>query len=325
MKNSVLTVVFALLLWSCKNDQSTHEVVNESSGIINNVSIIIDNDLWNSEVGDSLRYKLASEVEGLPQSEPIFNLNQYPTNIFKGLMKNSRNIVIVTLGERDAFSLEQNRFAKPQNVAFITAKTRLGLIQLVSKYGDSIINSIKATEIVEKQKRIKKSLLNIKQITKDLQVTFEIPSAYQYATTKGDKFYWLKKEIPTGNSSLLIYQVPFNRIENDSNLVRNIIKIRDSIGKQFIHGTLDNTYMVTEAAYSPYFYETTVNQQKTYLTKGTWELKNDFMAGPFINYAIKDEKNQRFLIIEGFVYAPSKAKRDLTQELEAIIVSAKLQ
>jgi hypothetical protein len=29
--------------------------------------------------------------------------------------------------------------------------------------------------------------------------------------------------------------------------------------------------------------------------KGTWELRNDFMSGPFINYAILDEENDRVL------------------------------
>ena len=48
------------------------------------------------------------------------------------------------------------------------------------------------------------------------------------------------------------------------------------------------------------------------------------MAGPFINYAIKDEKNKRYLIIEGFCYNPSQSKRDLMHELESIIKSIKL-
>jgi hypothetical protein len=32
------------------------------------------------------------------------------------------------------------------------------------------------------------------------------------------------------------------------------------------------------------------------------------MGGPFINYAIVDEKNNR-IVMEGFCYAPSKQKR----------------
>jgi hypothetical protein len=48
------------------------------------------------------------------------------------------------------------------------------------------------------------------------------------------------------------------------------------------------------------------------------------MAGPFVNYAIRDIKNNRYLLIEGFTYLPSKAKRDHMFELEAIINSAKI-
>ena len=55
--------------------------------------------------------------------------------------------------------------------------------------------------------------------------------------------------------------------------------------------------------------------------KGTWELKNDFMSGPFINYTIIDRANKRILVLEGFCYDPSKEKRDLMFELEAIIKS----
>ena len=41
-------------------------------------------------------------------------------------------------------------------------------------------------------------------------------------------------------------------------------------------------------------------------------------------YAIRDEKNNRYLVIEGFCYNPSMAKRDIMHELESIIKSVKL-
>ena len=64
--------------------------------------------------------------------------------------------------------------------------------------------------------------------------------------------------------------------------------------------------------------------KKTFETKGTWELQNDYMSGPFINYAIIDKERNRIIVLEGFCYAPSKEKRDLVQELEAIIKSVKI-
>jgi hypothetical protein len=48
------------------------------------------------------------------------------------------------------------------------------------------------------------------------------------------------------------------------------------------------------------------------------------MAGPFLNYAIKDTENNRYLVIEGFTYAPSAEKRNHQFELESILKSAKV-
>jgi hypothetical protein len=77
--------------------------------------------------------------------------------------------------------------------------------------------------------------------------------------------------------------------------------------------------MRTEEAYSPYFFKIKLDGRQAYEMRGTWELKNDFMSGPFINYVILDKANDRAVILEGFCYSPSKEKRDLMLELEAII------
>ena len=131
----------------------------------------------------------------------------------------------------------------------------------------------------------------------------------------------MKKEIISGNTSLLIYEVPINSIKNSFNSITNIIRIRDSIGNLYISGTELDTPMITEEGYSPYLFKLKLNGKETYETKGTWELKNDFMSGSFVNYAIVDEEHNRILILEGFCYSPSKKERDLMHELESIIKS----
>jgi hypothetical protein len=45
------------------------------------------------------------------------------------------------------------------------------------------------------------------------------------------------------------------------------------------------------------------------------------MAGPFLNYYIEDAKNNRALVIEGFVFSPSDRKREYMVEIAAIIKS----
>ena len=63
---------------------------------------------------------------------------------------------------------------------------------------------------------------------------------------------------------------------------------------------------------------------QTVETRGTWEVKNDYMAGPFLNYIIQDTINNRLLVMEGFVFSPSIQKRNYMVELEAIFRSLKI-
>jgi hypothetical protein len=79
--------------------------------------------------------------------------------------------------------------------------------------------------------------------------------------------------------------------------------------------------MITEEGYAPYLFKIKLDGKETFETKGTWELKNDFMSGPFINYTIEDKGHDRILVLEGFCYSPSKEERDLMHELESIIKS----
>lgn len=321
MKPITLLFLIAVTFLSCQdNSKEAQSLLSESNGKINNVSIIIDDALWNGQIGDSIRKKFAAPVDGLPQEEPLFTLNQYPTKVFEGFVRKSRNVLIVKKGNKTGFSSKKQVYAKPQNVCFISGKTTEDILRILEEKAPEIIQTIKSSEIIENQVRLKKSLVSDARVQKMFNVSLAIGFGYKYDMVR-ENFIWLRKEFTSGYNSLLVYQVPIEKVEKDTAIISNIIAMRDEIGKANIHGTLPNTWMITEAAYAPYLFETTVAGKNTYLTKGTWELKNDFMAGPFVNYAIKDPKNNRYLILEGFTYNPSKSKRDLVFELEAIIQS----
>jgi isopenicillin N synthase-like dioxygenase len=132
-------------------------------------------------------------------------------------------------------------------------------------------------------------------------------------------FIWLKKELVSGNTSLLLYQVPINAIKNKDNLVSNIIKMRDSVGALYIHGKEPNTDMITEEAYSPYFFKIKLDGKLTYEMKGTWELRN-FMSGPLLITQYLTKKTIG-VVFGRLCYSPSKEKRDLMHQLESIIKS----
>jgi hypothetical protein len=317
-KTLFLFLLIPIFLFSCKKKDD--DLPRKTTGKVNSISVIIDDQLWNGEIGDSIRNKFASPVIGLPQEEPLFTINQYPVKLMEGFMTDNRNIIVIKKAEKNEFAIKNDQYAFPQNVFHITGKTAADILTILENNSPQIIKTIRKTEIDEIQRLNKKSLLDPKIVNTKFGASIDIPSTYEYMV-QGDNFIWLKKEVVSGNTSLLLYQVPFKSIKNEDNLVSNIIKMRDSIGSKYIHGKEHDTDMITEEAYAPYFFKIKLDGKLTYEMKGTWELKNDFMSGPFINYTIIDKKNNRILVLEGFCYSPSKEKRDMMLELEAIIKS----
>ena len=312
-----LAVIICCTL-SCTNNKVASTV---SEGEINEISIIINDGLWNGEVGDSLRKKLAAPVDGLTMEEPIFTINQYHEQSFGGDLKRGRNIIFVEKGDKKNFDFKQDNVCAPQNTFTITGKNTAELLQLIQMHADEIIRTIRQTEIMVNQKRNEKAgLMDTKSFASKYGISIKMPAAYK-AVLQVDSFLWLKKEIPGGNTNMLLYRVPFNVIDNKKDMINNIIKMRDSIGTRYIHGQEKGTYMITEEAYSPYVFMTSFNDKRAFETRGNWEMEHDFMNGPFVNYAIRNEKDKCYLVIEGFIYSPSSPKRDLIVELESIIKS----
>lgn len=326
MKHILFTALSFLLILSCDDKPSDKKILLDSGGKINDVSVVVSNEMWKGRVGEAIRGVLASPIYGLPQDEPIFNINQIPTNVFSGFVKKNRTILMVKMGKEPGITFNKNVYAQPQKVVTVSGKTKDDIIHLLSENGPKIIETFKNIEINEKQRLIKKALYNTKTLQEKLGLNIHFSSAYRIAKND-DSFFWIRRDINTGTLNLMIYELPLGTIkENDSvGVVNQIIKIRDSIGKAHIPGPVEGSYMVTENAYTPFHTKTILNNKPTLETKGMWNVENAFMAGPYINYAIEDKINNRWIIAEGFVFAPSVEKRNYVFELEAIIKSIKIE
>lgn len=325
MKKAVFICLLMLTFLSCEDTKEQKQaMLPTSSGNINNLQVVIEDDLWQGEVGETIRKHFAATVDGLPQEEPIFSINQLPPNSFEGFTQKNRIFIYVKKGEKKQFKPSIDYYAKPQNGIFISGNSNAELIELIEEKAEEMIQSFQKTEMKEKQRRMSLSLFDPKPVKDSLGVSFIAPSVYRIGKLTNN-FAWLRKDIRSGDLNLLIYEMPLNHFENDSTRIQDIIKMRDSIGKTHIPGPVENSYMITEKAYSPYLFESEVNGKFAYQTKGTWEVYNFFMAGPFVNYIIRDEQNNRNLVVEGFTFAPSIDKRDYQFELEAIIQSFKFE
>lgn len=312
------------LLTSCGDGSKSKRILSSSSGNINNLSVVIDNDFWASRIGDAVRDVFAAEVVGLPQQEPLFSMRQMPPIVFSDFATKNRTILKIERDKPADTKILKDVYATPQTVVVISGNSAQEIIGEINDNAERIISAFKETEIKERQRLTRKSLHKDKSIEETLGITIEFPSAYRIAKQEGN-FFWLRRDIKNGDANLMIYDMPLDAISEGDNAINNIIKMRDSIGKVYIPGPIEGSYMITEEAYTPYLNRTTIDNKPAFETKSTWEVKDAFMAGPFVNYAVKDEANNRLVVLEGFVFAPSTSKRDYIFELEAIIRSLKIK
>tara|TARA_R110002073_G_scaffold56835_16_gene144562 strand:- start:9070 stop:10044 length:975 start_codon:yes stop_codon:yes gene_type:complete len=324
MKKLLLVMLSISLLTSCSNGTKSKRVLSSSSGNINSLSVVADNNLWASRIGDEIRDVFSAEVIGLPQQEPLFTMRQIPPMVFTDFATKNRTVLKI---ERDSFAdtkILKNVYATPQTVVVISGNSAKEIVDEIKKNAERIISTFKSTEIKEQQRRMGKSLFEDKSIEDALGLTINMPSAYRIAK-QDENFFWLRRDIKNGDANLMIYQTSLDAVSDGENAINDIIKMRDSIGKTYIPGPIEGSYMITEEAYTPFLNTTIIDNKPAFETKSTWEVKDAFMAGPFVNYAVKDEVNNRLIVLEGFVFAPSTAKRDYIFELEAIIRSLKIK
>lgn len=326
MRNFLCITMVVLLFTACDNSKSSNKrIVTASSGTLNNISVVVDNELWDGKVGESIRDVLAAPIYGLPQDEPIFTMAQIPPQVFSGFVTKNRTVLKIEKGAKEAsVKIASNVYAKPQKLVLITGKTNADIIKQIKDNAVKIVSAFKKEELKEKQRRINLSLHKNNSIKEKLGFSINFPTAYRIAKEENNVF-WIRKDINTGTTNLMLYSLPYNAIKKNDSLINQIIKIRDSINKIHIPGPTEDAYMITEDAYAPFLSETIIDNKPTIETKGIWDMKNAFMSGPFVNYMIDDKVNQRYVVIEGFAFAPSVAKRDYMFELEAIVKSIKME
>ena len=321
---SVASFIFLsfLICISCNTNKSdTKRTASESSGNINSLNIIIENEDWNGMLGEKIRSVFAANVDGLPQQEPLFNLNHIPPSSFSGFARKNRTFFKVELNKtKPKHVFLKDSFARPQTGILVSGNSKIEVANYIGEHANLFIKEFKETEITEQLRRISKSPKDDTTLKENLGVSLLFPTAYRYAKEESN-FVWMRKDIKNGSMELTIYEVPINAIENNKDVICNIINIRDSIGKKHIPGPSEGQHMITEEAFAPYINEIKFRGRKAYEVKGTWEVKGAFMAGPFFTYAIKDEAKQRYIMAEGFVFRPSYSKRDQIFEIEAILKS----
>ena len=90
-----------------------------------------------------------------------------------------------------------------------------------------------------------------------------------------------------------------------------------------IPGAMEGMYMATDSNYVE-VKDIVVKGEYAFEARGLWYMKGDMMGGPFVSHARVDRPNGRVVVVEAFVYAPEKQKRDLIRQMEASLYTLNL-
>ena len=120
-----ILLVFGLLV-SCKSDVTPK--LTSYAGKSGELIVVVDQHYWDSEVGQQVKEMLTTPQYGLPQAEPLFNVQQLTHKNFGKLFKPHRNILLIEIkdfAEADKETIEFNKsvWANGQLVISIQASS----------------------------------------------------------------------------------------------------------------------------------------------------------------------------------------------------------
>jgi hypothetical protein len=321
-----LTILLTLIVsigYGCKN---TEGVKRSPSGAAGDMLIVMDDSLRKSEAGKLIFDMMTQPMLGLPQPEAIFTVSVMPHRGFMDHTKSMRNILYIEVGNKkytDTVLYFKNHWASDQAVAQIYASSKAMAAQLATNHEIRLVSFFTRAErerIVVYNNKYPNAPL-VEQVKEQWGIQLSIPSGFN-RNKSSDTFTWLSLEGPVNSTGFIIYSVPY--VGEGSFSKEYLLNKRDSILNKNIPGSAEGTYMTTEHQYPIHYKQLTISGQKTAEMRGLWKVQGDLMGGPFVSHVHYDEKNNRMLVTEGYVYAPEKPnKRNFIRQIEAILYSYK--
>ena len=320
---TVIFISLIVFLSSCGNEVSVRKNITGKAG---EVLFVVPDNIWKGNAGKAIKDVFMSPQVSLPQEEPVFNVIHIPPKAFKGILRSSRNVVLIKVSSSvDSLSVKyiNDKWAYPQSIVSIEAPSTESFLDIFHKNSDKMISIFLKAERnrlqINYRKQADHELIN--KIKEKFDINIVIPRGFKTGINKKD-FMWVRYDTQDITQGLFIYSFPY---KSDSTFTTNyLLNKRDSLLKMYIDGPTEGSYMTTERKALPFM--TIFRYKNNYSSeiRGLWRLKNDYMGGPFISLSVLDASKGRVIVLDGFVYAPKFKKRDYLRQIEAIIYSLSL-
>lgn len=325
MKRNLICLSIMLLLLalsSCKGDKSVFTPT--SSGRPYEILVVVNDAVWERPAGRALFNVLDTDVPGLPQPERSFRISYTAPRNYDQVLKMFRNVIIVDIQDiytTPKFKYATNVHAVPQMIMTIQAPDEATFEEFVSANGETVIDLFVRAEMSRQIAILREkhddftSRKAAEMFSSDAWIPKELAS-YKV----GDNFLWASTNTGTSDMSFAMYSYPYT--DKNTFTPEYFIHKRDSVMKINIPGAQPGMYMATDAM-TVEVKNLSVRGEYAMEARGLWHVKGDMMGGPFVSHARIDRVNSRVVVVEGFVYAPEKLKRNLMRMMEASLYTLK--
>lgn len=324
MKTYLSVALMVLMLCACKEGGKS-VFSPASSGRPYEVLVVIDKDMWDRPAGRALFDVLDTDVPGLPQSERSFRISNVDPDNFKRGMRIFRNIIqadIQPIYTQPKLKYSRDSYSSPQMIMTIQAPDEASFADFVSKNSQVIIDFFTKAEMNRQINLLKKEHNPVISTKVDSLFGCDVWMPLDLKRYKvGKDFLWFSTGRATSDLSFVMYSYPYT----DKNTFTKdfFVHKRDSVMEINIPGAREGMYMATDSAYVD-VKDIVVKGDYAFEARGLWYMKGDMMGGPFVSHARVDKPNGRVVVVEAFVFAPEKQKRDLMRQMEAALYTLNL-
>lgn len=317
--NNVIILIVVVIFSACGSDE---RIVQNSTGKSSEMLVVIDRAHWNGTIGMAIKEYFGQEMTALPQEEPMFNFYTIPESDFTSMFQTHRNLFMVSIKPeytKPYIETRQDLWARPQRVIKINANSDTAFLRLFHEHKKSFLRLYEQAE----RERIQRAYRSVpdytirNEIIENFGFSLVVPSGFYVAKTTSD-FMWIRRETLDFSQAIFIYTYDYKDTLDFSR--NSILSMRNIYTQLHVPGTFDGTFMSVAADYiRPVSKRIDFKGRFAVETRGLWEVKEDYMGGPFINYTFVDETGSKIIALDAYVYAPKDRKRDMVRQLEAIL------
>ena len=326
-----------------------------AKGDFGRILVVMDSTKLDSQTAQALRESFGGTIETLPAPEPQFHLHftDLKRNSDLDWIKTRKNVIVVaTLDDetnvgsymRSLLSDElRQRVETNQNFAFplkdhwatnqwvllLSGTDDATLAENIREASGSLIDNVLDIEYVRWHKQLYRRKEQVKladslwdkhgwkiRIQADYKKHIDSLNMVTFRRSAPDnqRWFWIWWKDNVNDISYLdadwinatrdsLLQTYYKGARNDANLAFRGVKGDSYIETEYRRPVITSTKIM--------------NGKYTLETKGTWRMTQDFMGGPFVNYAVYDENQRRLYLMEFGQFAPKYNKRRFVRQFEA--------